>query len=86
MCFKRKSWLGHYNGTKGEWLKAYRSARIRFKTEKEPDYKLDGIYWKAQLIIYDEREREPKNCIKATDLLEMLRITDEILNSIKQNE
>lgn len=36
MSFKRKTALGHYNATRGEWRNAYRKARVDLRNS--PNY------------------------------------------------
>lgn len=53
--FQRKPTLGHYNGTRREWIEAYRAARIDERNGIECDPAFDGLRWKAGLIASFER-------------------------------
>lgn len=55
MCFPRKPSLGRYNGSRAEWRKAYRAARIGARRGKEPNPKHSGLQWKAELVVANER-------------------------------
>lgn len=79
---KRKPGLGHYNATRDEWNKAYRHARILKRTGGEVDSSLDGIWWKAQLIIFNERNSFDWYSMTAEERLWMQKETDSLLNEI----
>lgn len=83
MCFPRKPSLGHYNASKLEWKEAYRAARIRLKNCAEPDYSMDGVYWKAQLIISCERDQIDRFSMGAQARLDCMRLTDELLSELE---
>lgn len=54
--FRRKPGLGHYNAPRTEWYIAYRAARVAIGRGMRPDHTLDGVRWKAQLIVAHERD------------------------------
>lgn len=83
MCFARKPWLGHYNGSKSDWESAYRSERINFRENRPLNPKLDGLRWKAALVV---RERENIDPLMITPgcILMAEKIIDELLAESNQ--
>jgi hypothetical protein len=81
MCFARKPGLGHYSGSRVEWKRAYRAARIAKRDGIEPDPATSGIIWKAGLIVAYERadHNDPLTCPLAARLASK-HIIDEIIS------
>lgn len=82
--FKRKPGLGHYNGTREEWVLAYRAARVRKRDGLDTDASQDGVWWKAQLVIYTERDATDWWSLTTADRHFILTMTDELLDEIIQ--
>lgn len=81
MCFARKPGLGHYHGSRRDWRKAYRSARIAARDGLEPDPATSGIVWKARLIVaYDRSQHIDPLSFPVSARLESKRLIDEIIN------
>ena len=78
--------LGHYCGSRQTWIVAYRSARLRKRRGLKVDPHDQGIWWKAQLIIYDERPRPHRDCGSPASHLAANKLADEILREIKGPE
>lgn len=78
--FKRKHYLGHYSGTKTEWKKAYKFARILKREGLQPVCSCTGIWWKAQLIVFNERNGFDWLAAGTKAHLELKRLTDDLLN------
>jgi len=80
----RRAGLGQYNATRSEWLYAYRRARIRKKSGLKPCHLKGGIQWKAQLIIYHDREYDLLAYPKANtrERLTMQRISESIFSEL----
>lgn len=81
--FSRKPGLGRYNATRGEWYLAYREARVAIGAGKKPDHRLDGVRWKAQLIVAHERDAQG-DLLRGTawSRLECLRLINELLDGL----
>lgn len=79
---RRKPGLGHYNASREEWYEAYRAARIAVVGGGlKPDHKLDGVRWKAQLIVAHERDGQGDLLrFDAPTMLQLSRLTDELLS------
>jgi hypothetical protein len=81
MCFARKPGLGHYQGSREEWRKVYRAARVAARIGSDPDRKLNGIAWKAELIVsYERDDHNDYLTIPVGARLEAKRLIDEIIN------
>ena len=82
MCFPRKLSLGQYSGSRFDWQKAYRAARISARNGREPNPKHSGIQWKADLIVAHERgeSADPLACPVAGRLAAQ-RIINELLSA-----
>lgn len=80
VCFKRNPSLGRYNGTRREWVAAYRCARVNAGEGQELDAKLDGIRWKAGLVVIFERDSIDNLAIPLDARIESKRLIDEIVN------
>lgn len=52
---KRKSGLGRYRAGRTEWRAAYRLARLLIGGGAKPNAILQGVEWKAQLIVAHDR-------------------------------
>ena len=79
MAFQRKSSLGHYTGSRNEWLSAYRTARSLYQAGLDPEYDCTGLKWKAQLIVFNERDQQDPLSVPMAGRLIAKRIIDEIL-------
>lgn len=80
MTFQRKPGLGHYNESRSAWRAAYRQARLDIAKGLEPNHKLDGVRWKAQLVVAYEREGLCDNLrLDAAQKLEAQRLVNELL-------
>ena len=81
--FARKPGLGRYNATRRDWYAAYREARVAIGNGAKPDHMLEGVRWKAQLIVALERDGQG-DLLRGTaqSRLAMSRLTDEILLSL----
>jgi len=80
MCFKRKPTLGHYNGTREEWIAAYRRARQDYRVSRDPDSEAPPLLWKAALIVHSERQELCDPLVTpVTARLEAGRLINEIL-------
>ncbi len=79
MAFIRKASLGRYNGSRNEWRLAYQIARQRHQAGLEPDYGCSSLRWKAQLIVFNERERQDPLSTPLVNRLVAKQIIDEIL-------
>jgi hypothetical protein len=79
MCFPRKPNLGQYRASRAEWRVAYRIARCRARVGRPPNPRHDGIQWKAELIVANDRNEfvDPLACPVAGRLAAK-RIIDEI--------
>lgn len=63
MCFPRKASLGRYTGTRTQWRRAYRDARLAAANGLPPDPANSGLNWKAGLIVaYDRPALDPLAC------------------------
>ncbi|MEA8592097.1 hypothetical protein PZT57_25985 [Pseudomonas aeruginosa] len=81
--FQRKPGLGHYNASRTEWHEAYRAARVAIGNGAKPDHRLDGVRWKAQLIVAYERDGEGDPLQgSARGRLAVSRFIDEILGEV----
>lgn len=78
---RRKPGLGRYNATRKEWYEAYRIARIAVVGGGlKPDHTLEGVWWKAQLIVAHERDGQGDLLrFDAPTKLQISRLTDELL-------
>lgn len=84
---KRKPYLLVTNGIpKSEWKEAYRYARVLKNSGQEPDYSKTGAWWKAQLIIFNERDAFDWNSTTAADKLWMQKFTDDLITEILAEE
>ncbi|HEP8970152.1 TPA: hypothetical protein VDU83_002488 [Pseudomonas aeruginosa] len=79
---RRKPGLGHYNAPRREWYEAYRMARIAIVGGGlKPDHTLDGVRWKAQLIVANERDGQGDQLrFDALTKLKLQRLIDELLS------
>ncbi|HEK3716927.1 TPA: hypothetical protein ACKRQV_000116 [Pseudomonas aeruginosa] len=79
---RRKPGLGRYNASRKEWNEAYRIARIAIVGGGfKPDHKLEGVRWKAQLVVAYERDGQGDLLrFDAPTKLQISRLTDELLN------
>lgn len=78
--FRRKPGLGHYNASRSEWYRAYRAARVAIARGLRPDHTLDGVRWKAQLIVAHERDGQGDLLRDdAPTRLSLSRLLDEML-------
>lgn len=78
--FQRKPGLGRYNASRSDWYEAYRAARVAIGKGEKPDHKLDGVRWKAQLIVAYERNGEGDPLLgSARSRLAVSRFIDELL-------
>ena len=82
MCFARKPWLGRYNGSKSDWKSAYRLARINFRENCPPNPKLEGLRWKAALVVRGRENIDPL-MIPPGCILMAKNIIDELLAESK---
>jgi hypothetical protein len=83
---QRRPGLGHYNGTRNEWKIAYNMARVRKSKGLPVDASHGGLYWKAQLIIYNEREAESFSTLKTADRYANIKFINELLDNLEANE
>jgi len=79
---RRKPGLGRYNASRKAWNEAYRIARIAIVGGGfKPDHKLEGVRWKAQLVVAYERDGQGDLLrFDAPTKLQISRLTDELLN------
>lgn len=81
MCFPRKASLGHYSGTRAEWVTAYRAARMDERAGTKPDPKHKGLRWKAALIVAFERQEHADPLAESLSSRKLASdIIDEILD------
>lgn len=78
--------LGNYNGTREEWRSAYRMARNRKKMGLDVDASKDGVEWKAQLVIFNERNRLVFLDLSTAQRYRMIKTTDEIFSELERLE
>ena len=77
---RRKPTLGHYNGTRREWIEAYRAARVDERNGVECDVSASSLHWKAYLIASFERhDHSDPLTIPVENRLDEKRMIDEIL-------
>lgn len=80
---KRKPYLMVTNGIpKSEWKEAYRYARVLKNSGQEPDYSQSGAWWKAQLIIFNERDAFDLYSTTAAQRLLMIKLNDDLINEL----
>lgn len=80
MCFPRKASLGRYSGTRAQWRRAYRNARLAAANGLPPDPANSGLIWKAGLIVaYDRPAVDPLACPVGSRLA-AYRMINEILS------
>ncbi|HEJ2342265.1 TPA: hypothetical protein SLW20_005622 [Pseudomonas aeruginosa] len=79
---RRKPGLGRYNASRKDWNEAYRIARIAIVGGGfKPDHKLEGVRWKAQLVVAYERDGQGDLLrFDAPTKLQISRLTDELLS------
>ncbi|NWC82848.1 hypothetical protein E6B08_17660 [Pseudomonas putida] len=78
--FRRKPGLGHYKASRSEWYHAYRAARVTIGRGLSPDHTLEGVQWKAQLIVAYERDGQGDLLRDdAPTRLSLSRLLDEML-------
>ncbi|OBY57605.1 hypothetical protein CAZ10_10595 [Pseudomonas aeruginosa] len=83
MPFKRKPGLGHYNAPRADWYEAYRAARVAIGRGEKPDHRLDGVRWKAQLIVaYDRDGQGDQLSDPAPTRLALRRLNDEVISLV----
>lgn len=81
----RRLGLGHYNAKKSEWKIAYQNARKMSKCNVELDYKVDGIAWKAMLIVKWQRNDASCDPLLSSTIQARL-VTQKIINEILSEE
>lgn len=79
MCFSRKASLGEYRQSRSDWVVSYRAARVSARRGGAPNYRLQGVEWKAVLVVYNERNCIDSLTISARAKLVSKRIIDEIV-------
>ena len=79
MCFPRNPSLGHYNGSREEWRKAYQIARIINRGGEDVSTSAPSLLWKAGSIIRFDRKRRDHLTIPVLNRLKFRRIIEEIL-------
>jgi hypothetical protein len=78
--FARNPALGTYGGTKEEWSKAYRYARIAQREGVELSAKFTGLRWKAGIVV--NHHRNCPDLILNTPIQNLIcsKLIDEILS------
>ena len=79
MCFPRKASLGRYTGNRRDWQWCYRTARLAARRGLRPDPTIDGLLWKAQLVVAFERNSPDPLAAPGPDRLAFKRLLDEIV-------
>lgn len=77
----RRPESGRHRATRNQWRMAYRLARIRRRHGCEIDCRSGGtLWWAAQLVVYDIRNRIDPLSTSAPDKLSRKRIVNGLLS------